>query len=166
MRHRRPVRVLLPWMLAVLVPAGARAQTSTATLSANIQPLARLTLSSSSLTFPDTDPDILAQVSAVGGPISITAKGRASSGAQVLLTVLATDDLRSGLDVIAASALTWTATGAGFVAGTLSKTTAALVAQWTGSGVRSGTQTWLFRNEWTYVTGTYTATITYTLSAP
>ena len=166
MPDRRPVLALLPWLLAALVPAGARAQSSTATLSASVMPAARLTLSSTSLTFPDADPDILGQVSALGGPISITAKGRASTGGQVILTVLASDDLRSGLNVIPASALTWTASGPGFIGGTLDKTTAVTLGAWGTSGVRSGTQTWLFRNQWTYATGIYTAIITYTLSAP
>ena len=166
MRDRQPVLRLLPWALAALMPASAGAQTMTATLSANIQPLARLTLSSSSITFPDADPDIAGQIPALGGPISITAKGRASAGSQVVLTVLASDDLRSGVDVIPASALTWTATGPGFQGGTLSASSAVTLGQWGASGVQNGTQAWSFRNLWTYVTGTYTTTITYTLSSP
>ena len=39
------------------------------------------------------------------------------------------------------------------------------VASWTGSGVRTGTQTFLFRNLWTYSIGTYTVTMIFTLSA-
>ena len=166
MPDRRPVLVLLPWLLAALAPAGAGAQTATATLSASVLPAARLTLSSTSLTFPDADPNTVGQVSALGGPISITAKGRASQGAQVILTVLASDDLRSSVNVIPASALTWTASGPGFTGGTLNKTTAVTLGLWSTSGVQTGTQTWLFRNLWTYATGTYTVVVTYTLSAP
>jgi hypothetical protein len=166
MPDRRSVLNLMPWLLAVLVPAGARAQTSTATLSASVLPAARLTLSTANLTFPDADPDIAGQVSPIGAPISITAKGRTSEGAQIILTLLASDDLRSGISVIPASALTWTASGAGFVGGTLNSTTAVTLGQWSTSGVRTGTQVWSFRNEWTYATGTYTVTVTYTLSAP
>ena len=33
------------------------------------------------------------------------------------------------------------------------------------SGLRSGTQTFFFKNLWSYATGTYTLTMTYTLSA-
>lgn len=165
MSHRRVLPVLLPWLLALL-PASARAQTSTAALSANIQPIARLTLSSSTLVFPDADPDLFPQVGASGGALAITARGRASAGGQVVLTVIASDDLRSGVNLIPASALTWTATGPGFVPGTLDKTSATAVARWTGSAIQNGTQTWLFRNLWSYATGIYTVTLTYTLTAP
>jgi hypothetical protein len=155
-------------MVWTVVAPGTRAaaQTSTATLSATIGTLARLTLSATSVSFPNADPDTVPQVPAAGGPLLITAKSRATPGAQVLLTVLATDDLRSGISVLPISNITWTATGSGFAAGTMSKVAAATVAAWTGSGVRSGSQQMYFRNVWTHPTGTYTASIVYTLSAP
>jgi hypothetical protein len=84
----------------------------------------------------------------------------------VVLTVQAGDDLRSGLDVIPASAITWTTTGAGFSPGTLSKLVPVTVGAWTGSGAWSGTQTLAFTNSWTYSTGTYTCVLVYTLSGP
>jgi hypothetical protein len=40
-------------------------------------------------------------------------------------------------------------------------------ASWTGSGNRNdGTQTFSLANSWSYATGTYLATITYTLTSP
>jgi len=153
--------------LAVWIAAApVAAQTSTATLSADIRPLAKLTLSTTSVSFADADPDIVGQVPTVGGAITITAKTRATSGAQVVLTVVASGDLRSGVQVINASAITWTAAGPGFVAGTLSATSPAVVAQWTGSGSHAGTQQLFFRNLWSYPTGTYTTSLLYTLTAP
>jgi hypothetical protein len=171
--HYRLAALIALWTLAAATPAWAQKggpnagpETITATLSANLTTLAKLTLSATTLTFPDANPDIAPQVAAVEGPLSITAKARATAGSQVLLTLQATDDLRSGIQTIAASAITWTATGAGFVPGTLSKTTPVTVAQWNGSGVRSGTQTLMFENLWTYATGTYTCSLVYTLTAP
>ncbi len=165
LRSRVLELVFLVWALAALAaPAGA--QTSSATLSADLRALAKLTLSTNSVTFPDADPDVVPQVPATGGPITITAKSRATAGAQVILTVVASDDLRSGVQVIGASAITWTTTGAGFQPGTLSKTTPVTVAQWTGSGTRNGTQQLMFRNLWSYATGTYSLSLTYTLSSP
>jgi hypothetical protein len=156
---------LVVWVSAALA-APAEAQTSTATLSADIRTLAKLTLSAASVSFPDADPDVVGQIPSLGGPIAITAKSRATPASQVILTVVASDDLRSGIQTIAASAITWTVTGAGFQPGTLSKATPVTVAQWTGSGVRSGTQQLMFQNLWSYATGTYTASLTYTLSSP
>jgi hypothetical protein len=135
-------------------------------LSAGVTGLARLSLSTNSITFPDADPDMVPQVPALPGPITITAKARASQNALVTLTVQAGDDLRSGVNVLPASLVTWTGSGPGVVAGTLSATTPQLVASWTGSGTRTGTQAYQFENRWTHPTGTYTVSLLYTLSVP
>lgn len=105
-------------------------------------------------------------ISAAGGAITITAKARASLAATVTLTVIAADDLRSGLDTIPASALTWIGSGAGFVNGTVSRATPQVVGSWTGSGIRTGTQTYRFQNSWSYRTGTYSVSLLYTLVSP
>ena len=138
----------------------------TATLSADIASQARLSVSPTGLVFPDADPDMVPQVPAISGPVAITAKARASANALVTLTVQASDDLRSGVVVLPASLISWTANGAGFTAGTLSRTAAQTVGSWVGSGARSGTQTFAFENRWDHPSGTYTVTLVYTLSAP
>jgi len=152
-------------VLAFAAPCGAQVEVP-ATLTADVGSLARLTFSSTTLTFPDADPDVVPVVTAVPSDLTIVAKSRAVSGATVLLTVLATDDLRSGVDTLPASNITWTAAGPGFVPGTLSRSIPQTVASWSGSGVRSGTQRFAFRNLWTYPTGVYTVTLLYTLAAP
>lgn len=105
-------------------------------------------------------------IPASGGPIAITAKARTTIGSTVTLSVEAANDLQSGLDTIPATQLRWTATGTGFVAGTMSKTAAQTVASWTSSGSWTGSQTYTLLNSWAYATGTYSTTLTYTLSAP
>src|SRR5689334_19159333 len=132
-------RATLAWtLLALSAPAAAQTQTDTATINATISALAKLSLSATSVSFADADPDVAPQVMASGGPLSITAKARATNGAQVLLTVSASNDLRSGINTIPVSAITWTVTGAGFRAGTMSQAAQVTVGQWTGSGVRTG----------------------------
>jgi hypothetical protein len=162
----RTVFLLIITTATSVTAAPAAAQTATATLSADLSPRAKLSVSSSSLTFPDTNPDTVPQVPASSGAVTITAKGRATEGSTVTLTVQASADLRSGVSTIPASALTWTAAGPGFVNGTLSTTAAAVVGSWTGSGVRVGTQHYVFQNLWTYVSGTYTTSLLYTLTSP
>jgi hypothetical protein len=153
--------------LVLTVATGAAAQEAvSATLSSSMPPLARLSLSANNLNFPDADPDLVPQVPSSGGPITITAKARAQSGGMVTLTVQASDDLRSGVDMLPVSLITWTASGPGFINGTMSRTSAQLVATWVGSGVRSGTQTYRFENRWTHSSGIYTVTLVYTLTAP
>ena len=162
---RRLLTAVLVWTVAV-PPARPAAQAATGTMSASVGPIVKLNLSTASASFPDADPDAVPQVPTAGGPILITAKSRANPGTQVVLTVQAADDLRSGVNVIPASNITWTATGSGFAGGTLSKLSPVTVAIWTGSGIRTGSQQLYFRNLWTHPTGTYTVSLLYTLSAP
>lgn len=145
----------------------AASEISTVTASAVVAGLTKLSFSSLTLTFGDANPDAVALVPASGGPLAITAKSRATPGSAVTLTVEALDDLRSGTDVIPASALAWTGAGDGFVVnGIVTRGAARTVASWAGSGVRAGTQTYTLQNSWTYAPGTYTLTLTYTLTAP
>jgi hypothetical protein len=148
----------------VLVDAATLSRTATAT--ATVTATAKLTLSSTTLAFPDADPDTTPAIPASGGALTITAKARTTIGSSVTLVVQAANDLKSGLDTILATQLRWTATGTGFVAGTMSKTAAQPVASWTSSGSWTGTQAYTLLNSWTYATGTYSATLTYTLTAP
>ena len=143
----------------------AASDTNAITATLTVAPVARLSLSGLTLTFPDANPDDAPVVTAAEGPILITARARATPGSTVTLTVQALDDLRSGTDVIPASAVSWTATGSGFVAGTLSATAVQTVGNWPGSGVHTGSQAFSFQNAWSYVIGTYTLTVVYTLTA-
>lgn len=137
-----------------------------ATMTATVNALAKLTLSRATLAFPPDDPDTVLMIPASGGPLTITAKGRAAVGLVITLSVSANQDLQSGLDVIPISKISWTATGPGFTNGALSAEVAQPVASWTSSGSWVGAQTFRFANSWDYVPGTYSATLTYTLSAP
>jgi hypothetical protein len=163
--RRRPTIAALFVLAFAASRVPATGQTQNGTLNASINGQARLSLSSAALTFPDADPDTVPSIQAAQGPITLTAKARTSPNGSITLTVQANDHLRSGVNTIPASNITWVASGAGFSNGTLSAASAQIVAAWTGSGVRSGTQTFFFKNLWSYATGTYTLTMTYTLSA-
>lgn len=149
-------------------PHGARAASITRTLTgtATIVALAKLSISPGSLSFPDSNPDTVPSVPASGGALAVTAKGLTTLGSTMTLTVLASDDFRSGVDTIGVAALTWSAAGSGFVSGTMSNTVAQTVGSWVNSGSRTGTQTYALANSWSYATGTYSMTLTYTLTAP
>ena len=159
------VFVVMIGMAAGIVPAAAQQATDSATFNATFNGIAGLTFSTMSVSFPDADPDFVPSIPAIQGPITITAKARTSRDGAVTLTVQASDDLRSGVNTIPASSITWTCTGAGFTDGTLGAAAPQVVARWIASGVRIGTQTFFFKNLWTYPTGIYTLTMTYTLSA-
>ncbi len=138
--------------------------TGTIGVTATVSARAKLALGTASVTFADADPDTTPTLSS--GAITVDVKARTSAAGTVTLTVLANQDLTSGSDVIPITDLTWTVTGAGFVAGTGNKVTAQTVGSWTGSGAPSGTHTLSLPNSWTYKTGSYVATLTYTLTAP
>ena len=161
------------WLLVaclLAVTADARAQkprTANETVTFVVAAQANLTLSATTQTFPNADPDTVPQIPASQGPVTITTKGRTAPGNQIILSALASDDLRSGTNTILIGALTWTASGTGYVGGTMNRTTAQQVGLWSTSGNFGGTQTYLLANSWTYPTGNYgPVTLTYTLSAP
>ena len=166
MRRYAPALLVLAALLAAPVSAAAQQNSRDATLTANVNALANLTLSSLALAFPDADPDTVPQIPSSTGPVVVETKARAFQGESTTLTVAAADDLRSGTDVIPASALSWTASGTGFVSGTLTVGVAQTVGSWANSGVHAGTLTWVLANSWTYAPGTYSLTLTYTLTAP
>lgn len=170
-------KVLFVMLVAVVAwcagsaPAAAQV-TNTATaevnVTAHVDAMAKLTVDSATLDFPNTDPDTTPVVGAPN-PINITAKARTSSGGNVTLTVIADGDLTNGSDTIGIAAIKWTSTGAGFVAGTMDSGTAQSVCSWNNSSTDAGfvgTQRYTMVNSWAYVTGTYTAKLTYTLVAP
>jgi hypothetical protein len=144
------------------VPAAAQ-PTANLTVSATVGARASLTLSAAAVAFADADPDTTPNIT--GAPvISVAAKSRTSGGNAVTLTVQAATALTSGGDTIAASNVTWTATG-DLSAGTLD-TAAVTIGSWTNSGSRGGNMTFALANSWTYAIGNYSTTVTYTLSAP
>ena len=160
-------------LLAAIIVAASLAQplvaaTSTGNVSVavTVSAGAKLSLSSSTVTFANADPDTTPSIPASEGIITITAKAKTATGASVTLTVVAANDLKSGSDTITINNVTWTASGTGFTPGTMNKTTAQTVASWTGSGNRTGTQSYALANSWSYVTGAFSTTASYTLTAP
>jgi hypothetical protein len=160
------------WLLmafALIVTADTRAQnpvSASTTAYFVVAEQVKLTVSPITLTFPNSDPDTVPLIFASEGAITISAKARNAGTNQVILSVQASDDLRSGLNVINISALTWTAAGSGFVGGTMSTATAQTTASWSASGDYSGTVTFRLANTWSYAIGSYGTTLTYTLATP
>lgn len=153
--------------MVALVSTSAFAQTTVngaINVTANVNAKAKLTLGVAAINFADADPDVTPSIGSAA--FNIDVKARTSGLGNVTLTVVAGNDLASGSDTIGISALSWTATGSGFQPGTSNKTTAQTVGSWTGSGSPTGTQTYALANSWTYATGTYTATLNYTLTVP
>jgi hypothetical protein len=153
-------------VLAAAAPALAQS-TATATVNVTVNVSARATLDlhgTSAVTFADADPDTTSSIAAPA--MTVDVKGRTSGGSNVTLTVISSQDLTSGADTIGIANLTWTSTGSGFAAGTMNKTTAQTVGSWAGSGTHSGAVTLKLANSWAYNAGAYSATLTYTLTAP
>lgn len=155
-------------VLLVALNATAHAATTTSNLTVNTTIAARavLVLGSASVNFPDSDPTSVPSIGATENPVNITARIRTGSASVSTLTALTGGDLVSGGDAILINNVTWTATGAGFTAGTMDKTVGQPVGSWTGSGEQVGTNNFFLANNWNYATGAYTATVTYTLTAP
>ncbi|MGD0915385.1 MAG: hypothetical protein ABSB22_02900 [Thermodesulfobacteriota bacterium] len=144
----------------------AASATQPLTINATVANTAKLSLGVATIAFPDADPDTVPSIAATQNPVNVTAKAKTTTNGAVTLTVVTGGDLTSGSDTILIGNVTWTVTGAGFVAGTMNKTTAQSAGSWTGSGSRAGTFSYDLANSWAYATGSYTATATYTLTAP
>lgn len=156
--------ILLTIVLLAQAP-GTGPVSATATLSVAIGSQARVSLAASTLVFPDADPDSVPLVP--GSPeLTIATRVRAPKNQQIALTVQALDDLRSGITTIPATLIRWEGRGDGFVAGVLSRTAPQLVGEWTGSGARTGVQSFSFENSWAHPPGTYSVTFVYTMSMP
>jgi len=122
-----------------------------------------LTLSTSTLHFPNADPDTSPVINATENPLGVTVRVTGNPHGQCQLTALAAGDLRSGTNVIAISAVKWTAQGTGFVSGTLSSSSPQLMGQWYGNTYEQGSQSFRLDNSWSYATGNYGQTVLYTL---
>lgn len=145
--------------------AAQNTATGALNVTVNVAGRAALTLGSAGITFNDADPDTTTTLTSSG--LNVTVKARTASTSNVTLTVLAGGDLTAGAGVnIPISTLSWSTASAGFVNGAGNSSTAQSVGSWTGPGARTGTLVFSLPNSWTYATGTYTATLNYTLSVP
>lgn len=125
-----------------------------------------LTVTPGVITFPMSDPDAMPIIASA--PVQVTYRVRQNQGSWTL-TVLAGGDLNSGSATVDISNVTWVATPAPpFQNGTLSKTVAQTLASGNGNvnPTRTGSVTFRVANSWNYSAGTYTQTVTFTLTSP
>ena len=138
----------------MLVPA-AHAQTLT------------FTVTQTSISFADADPDTTPSISAANVTVNYRVQNNASGSWRI--TIISSTNLTSGGASIPITDVTWTATPAPpFQAGTMSTTVQQTMASGTGNVSTSQTGTVVFKlaNGWNHNVGTYSATFTFTLSAP
>jgi hypothetical protein len=153
-------------VLAVPLVANAATDNQTLTINATVAARAKLVLAPTVINFPDADPDVTPSIAATENSVNVLSNVRTSSAGNATLTCQANGDLASGGDAIPITNVTWTATGAGYVAGTMNSGTAQSVGSWTGSGAYTGSLDFFLANSWAYNIGNYTQTVTYTLTAP
>ena len=129
---------------------------------------ATLTLGTNVINFPNADPDTTPSIPASQNPVTVRCRVTGASNSNVTLNVQASGNLVSGGNSIPISKVSWTATGTGYSPGTMN-TTSVLAGSWpntAGNNNLNGTFSYFLQNAWTYATGNYTATVTYTLTAP
>ena len=151
---------------AVPVMTFAATDSKVLTINATVAARAKLVLAPSTINFPDADPDVTPSIPANENSVLVLANVRTSSVGVSTLTCLANGDLTTGSDNIAISNVSWTASGGGYVGGTMSNAAAQSVGSWTGSGANVGNLDFSLANSWAYNAGSYTQTVTYTLTAP
>lgn len=143
------------------------ASAGTMAITYNVAARANLTITPATINFADMDPTSVPQVPARENPVQVTVKIRKDPAAAIAATLTCQGGpLVSGTDVIPSSSISWSASGTGLVAGTLSSSTPQAVGSWTAVGNYNGSLNFNLSNLWTYSIGTYTGSILYTLTAP
>jgi hypothetical protein len=124
-----------------------------------------LTVNPPTFSYPSADPDTSPTV--VSPLLTINYRVRYNGGRSWVITLRAISDLVSGSDTIPCANVTWTASPAPFVNGTLS-TVARTLASGTGNvnPARNASITFTLKNLWTYNAGTYAHTLVFTLATP
>jgi hypothetical protein len=165
----KKLRVLLAILgiLSTSMPVFAAQQARNLTVNMGVLARAKLTLGVSAINFPDADPDMTPSIAATENAVSVTAKVRTGVSSTATLTHRASGNLSAGPGAtIPIGNVTWTATGTGYVAGTMSSAVDVPAGSWTGSGSYNGNFSYFIVNSWSYVTGNYMVSTTYTLTAP
>lgn len=164
------VGVAAAW-LAVWVAAGpalaAPGDQVTVGIGIMVASSVRLTMTPNSINFPDADPNTTPSIPASENPVRVRCELSGSGHSDLYLYAAATGDLKSTSDSIPISQISWTASGSEFRAGTMS-TTPVLAGYWAASGSKTytGTFSYFLNNDWKYASGTYKATVIYTLFSP
>ena len=159
------VAIALP---SLCLPLSLNAGTSIviADVNANSTCSAQLTINMTSINFPNANPGAVSMVPANENPVAVTASVQIDDASTATLTALAGGDLISGSDTIAINTVSWTATGGGLLPGIMNKVTPVLAGSWTSSGTYTGAFSFFMANSWSYATGNYSQTVTYTVTAP
>jgi hypothetical protein len=159
--------VIILGLLLTSAPVFAAQQAQPLTVNMAVSARAKLTLGVGAINFADADPDTTPSIPATENAVSVTAKIRTGASSTATLTHRAGGNLSAGGAItIPINNVSWTATGAGYVAGTMSSSSDVPAASWTGSNSYGGTFSFFIVNSWTYTTGNYTVSATYTLTAP
>jgi len=161
-----PIFLMALILLGFETPAVAFNTSTVVNVDAALASTAQLTISPSSINFPNADPDTVASIPANENPVLVTTNAQTSGNKTVTLDVIAHGDLVSGSNTININNVRWTATGSGYLPGTMSKTAPQTAGSWQRSGTRSGTFSFFINNSWSYATGNYSQTVTYTLTSP
>ena len=137
------------------------------TCSIEIQPVSAavtLAVSPASITFLDSDPDLVPSLAA-NNTVLVTVTVTGNAGKSWSLTHLAGGDLSPSIPI---SNVSWTVSPQSpFVNGSMSRSVPQTAASGTGNRTKiSGTFTFIIANLWSYNTGSYSVSTTFTLSAP
>ena len=141
--------------------------TAVVNVSASFAQRVKVAFDRTSVTFNTQAYDVNTVVPVQAAPLTVSAKARVPPNQRIVMTVQADGPFVSGTSTIPANKLSWTMTGAGFQAGgTANANAARMLGSWRGSGDYTGTQTYEFLDSWDYSVGTYTLTMTYTVTLP
>jgi len=155
-------------LISLSMPLSLNAGSSIITIEADADNSStiQMNIDKTSINFPSANPGSVPKIASSQNPVTITASAQIDDLSTATLTVTATADLASGTDKIPIGNVTWTVTGDGFFDGAMSNGTSFKVGSWQGPNQHVGVFAFSLVNSWSYATGNYSATVTYTLTAP
>jgi hypothetical protein len=162
MKNRPVVLVVLVFAVAFL---GAQ-EFQEMRINATVESRCKIELSTNMVSFTRFGPSTGAPIPQNEPPVTVVVKTTTRPSEKTYARIVTTGDLREAKTggTIPAESISWTASGSGFQGGSLSKATPREIGHWNKSGTYPGTLSFTFRDDPSYMPGTYTLIVTVTVS--
>ena len=136
-------------------------------INTSIETRCKIELSATTVSFTRFGPPAGAPIPQNEPPVTVIVKTTTRPSTKIYARIVVTGDLtdsKTGM-TIPAQSINWTASGSGFLSGSLSKANPQQIGSWNRSGTYQGTLTFTFQDNTSYSPGTYTLVVTVTVSA-
>jgi hypothetical protein len=135
-------------------------------INATVETRCKIELSTNMVSFTRFGPSTGAPIPQNEPPVTVIVKTTTRPSEKIYARIVTSGDLTEAKTggTIPAESISWTASGGGFVSGSLSKANPREIGNWKKSGTYRGTLTFNFRDDPSFSPGTYTLVVTVMVS--